>query len=58
MFDFLSDNPVRHRINVIADDVTTGTVCLQERSPASHERINYNLASEVVAFVEGFSELA
>jgi hypothetical protein len=33
-------------------------VWLRERSPASHERINYNLASEVVGFVEGFSELA
>jgi hypothetical protein len=52
MLHLLTHNPVGHRVNVIADDVTPDPIGLQKRGAAPHERIAYPEALEVVGFVK------
>src|SRR6185295_18007002 len=48
MFDLLTHNPPRHRVNVKADCCASGSVGLYERCSSSHEWISDKLIAEVL----------
>ena len=52
MLDLLPHDPVRHGIDVIADNVASETVRLKERRAAAHERIEDGKAGEIVGRIE------
>src|SRR5712692_4493350 len=39
MFNLLTDYPIGHRINVVSENVTTDSICFQQRSTTPHEWI-------------------
>jgi hypothetical protein len=56
MFDFFSNNPIRHRIDVITNDITADSVCFQERRAPSHEWVSDDLSTKVLRLVKGLSK--
>lgn len=56
MLDFAVHDPVRHRVDVVADNVATDPVGLNEGRAATHEWVGDGDSLQVVGGVEGFPE--
>jgi hypothetical protein len=55
VFDLFPNNPVRHRIDVVAKHVTPKSVRLKKRRATTHKRVRNPLTSQVVGLVKHFS---
>src|SRR5437764_2353086 len=52
MFNFLTDDPPRHRVDIVAQNVASEAVCLDQWCSTAHERIGYTDAGKVVCLEE------
>ncbi len=54
MLDFLPDNPICHRVDIIANNITSDTVRFQEGRATPHERVGDPYSLQVMRLAKCF----
>jgi hypothetical protein len=54
MLYFLLYDPVRHRVDIVSDNIATETIGFEQWRASAHERIGYAEPSEIVGTVKRF----
>jgi hypothetical protein len=55
-FHLLPDNPERHWVDVIANDIAPDSICLEKRAASPHERVGNPDSLEAVGLIKGLAQ--